>query len=402
MIDFNKAEKILDAFEPNMKKIIYYDILLLCDGQKLNLKKKLFKWLFTFNFSQLANSLNNDKLIVTFPYERKDHKISLDTILSDIDHELINDFSPKFKLNLIVVIKHFFESFYLLFKLNVKLKEFVYIWSNYMFYQNSIHEFNTLNFEKSKEYKYLAFSSSIGIEALICMCLKNKENVTSYSLTHGQNYINYNYYKPIDIINAINICSDFKFVWGETQRIDLNKNYFFPLKKILIGGNPKYKKQDVFKSNTCIGLVLLPRNANYVTNKYLLDLLKKMNWDFIIKLHPSSKINDYNEYLDFFKFTTTKEIRNVVLEEKISFAISYNSAVYFELISFGIPCYRYGKYENEIFSGLQDKFNSKDELASLLNSSHVFFENNKKEINLILKNNLGLGINNYKNILHVR
>ena len=108
-----------------------------------------------------------------------------------------------------------------------------------------------------------------------------------------------------------------------------------------------------------------------------------MNWDFIIKLHPSSKINDYNEYLDFFKFTTTKEIRNVVLEEKISFAISYNSAVYFELISFGIPCYRYGKYENEIFSGLQDKFNSKDELASLLNSSHVFFENNKKEINFI-------------------
>ena len=28
--------------------------------------------------SQLANSLNNDKLIVTFPYERTAHKISLD------------------------------------------------------------------------------------------------------------------------------------------------------------------------------------------------------------------------------------------------------------------------------------------------------------------------------------
>ena len=33
MIDFNKAEKILDAFEPNMKKIIYYDIYCLNNGK---------------------------------------------------------------------------------------------------------------------------------------------------------------------------------------------------------------------------------------------------------------------------------------------------------------------------------------------------------------------------------
>ena len=68
-----------------MKKVMYYDILYLCDGRKLNVHRKVLKWLFNFDFTDLKNSILNNKLIVTFPYSRKDHRVFLNSIIKDLN-----------------------------------------------------------------------------------------------------------------------------------------------------------------------------------------------------------------------------------------------------------------------------------------------------------------------------
>ena len=169
MIDWEKANKILSILDSDMKKVMYYDILYLCDGRKLNVHRKVLKWLFNFDFTDLKNSILNNKLIVTFPYSRKDHRVFLNSIIKDLNHVLITDFRTKFNLNLFITLKHLFESFYLISKLKLNFKEFLFIWSNYIFYKNSMHELKSLEFG-SESIKYLSFNSSVSLEALICVC----------------------------------------------------------------------------------------------------------------------------------------------------------------------------------------------------------------------------------------
>jgi len=400
MIDWEKANKILSVLDSDMKKIMYYDVLYLCDGGKLKIHRKFLKWLFNFDFNDLKNSILNNKLVVTYPYSRKDHRAFLDSIIKDLNHILITDFRIKLNLNLLVTLQHLFESFFLIKKLKLNLKEFLFIWSNYVFYKNSLYKLNSLD-SGSELKKYLSFNSSVTLEALICVCLNKKKNITTYSLTHGQTYINYKTFKPIDIINAINICSEFIIVWGENQKQDLNKNYNFDLENILIGGNPKYSNfllKKVVKNSKKV-LVLLPRRQYLKASLSLLNLLMENNLDIIIKLHPSTNISDFSKYSSFI--ITNNNIKEIICKNEISYSITFNSSVYYELWSLGIPCFRYSKYENDTYSGLIDKFESSSELNFLIKSledSSVF---NNDEILSMLQKNLGLGINNYKNILSI-
>ena len=401
MIDWEKANKILSILDSDMKKVMYYDILYLCDGRKLNVHRKVLKWLFNFDFTDLKNSILNNKLIVTFPYSRKDHRVFLDSIIKDLNHVLITDFRLKFNLNLFITLKHLFESFFLISKLKLNFKEFLFIWSNYVFYKNSMHELKSLEFGNEVK-KYLSFNSSVSLEALICVCFNEKDNITTYSLTHGQTYINYKTFKPIDIINAINICSDFIIVWGENQKQDLNKNYNFNLENILIGGNPKYSNFIIKKAvkNSKKVLVLLPRREYLKGSLSLLNLLMENNIDMIIKLHPISNISDFSKYSSFI--ITNNNIKEIIHKNEISYSITFNSSIYFELWSLGIPCFRYSKFENDTYPGLNDKFESSSELNLLIESLEDSFIFNNDEIISMLKKNLGVGINNYKNILHVK
>ena len=400
MINWEKANKILSILDSDMKKVMYYDILYLCDGRKLNVHRKVLKWLFNFDFTDLKNSILNNKLIVTFPYSRKDHRVFLNSIIKDLNHVLITDFRIKFNLNLFITLKHLIESFFLISKLKLNFKEFLFIWSNYIFYKNSMYELKSLEFGTESK-KYLSFNSSVSLEALICVCFNEKKNITTYSLTHGQTYIYYKTFKPIDIINAINICSEFIIVWGENQKQDLNKNYNFNLENILTGGNPKYSNFILKKTvkNSKKVLVLLPRREYLKGSLSLLNLLMENNLDMIIKLHPSNNISDFSHYSLFIDSNNIQEILN---KNKISYSITFNSSVYFELWSLGIPCFRYSKFENDYYKGLNDKFESSSELNLLIESLNNFFVFDNDEIKSMLKKNLGLGINNYKNILHVK
>ncbi|MDC0289925.1 hypothetical protein OAL28_01020 [bacterium] len=399
MIDWGKANRILSILDSDMKKVMYYDILHLCDGRELDVHRKVLKWLFKFNFSDLKNAILNNKLIVTFPYSRKDHRIFLNSIIKDLNHALITDFRIKFNLNLFITLKHLIESFFLISKLKLNFKEFLFIWSNYIFYKNSMHELKSLDFG-NEERKYLSFNGSVSLEALICVCCNEKDNITTYSLTHGQTYINYKNFKPIDIINAVNICSEYIIVWGENQKQDLNKNYNFNLKNILIGGNPKYSNL-IFKKvarNSKKVLVLLPRREYLKGSLSLLNLLMENNLDIIIKLHPSSNLSDFSKYSSFINKDNIKEIIN---KNDILYSITFNSSVYYELWSLGIPCFRYSKFENDTYSGLNDKFESSSELNLLIKSLEDNFIFNNNEIISMLLKNLGVGINNYKSILQI-
>jgi len=400
MIDWHKANKILSILDCDMKKVKNYDILYLCDGRKLNVHRKVLKWLFNFDFTDLKKAILNNKLIVTFPYSRKDHRVFLDSIIKDLNHVLITDFRLKFNLNLCITLKHLFESFFLISKLKLNFKEFLFIWSNYIFYKNSMYELRSLEFGTESK-KYLSFNSSVGLEALICVCFNEKNNIATYSLTHGQTYINYKSFKPIDIINAVNICSEFIIVWGENQKQDLNKNYNFNLENILTGGNPKYSSFILKKTDTNSKkfLVLLPRREYLKGSLNLLKLLMENNLDMIIKLHPSSNESDFSKYSLYITYDNIEEI---IKKNDILCSITFNSSVYFELWSLGVPCFRFSKFENDTYPGLNDKFESSSELNLLIESLEDNLNYSSDEIEEMLKKNLGLGMNNYKNILDVK
>jgi hypothetical protein len=87
-------------------------------------------------------------------------------------------------------------------------------------------------------------------------------------------------------------------------------------------------------------------------------------------------------------------------EIKYDFSIVNNSTTYYEAMYAGMICFRYEKSENEEFKGLNDKFIDSETLQSRI--QYFTFTDNQKlndEVENLLINTLGMGINNYKQIL---
>ena len=394
------SELVFECLNDFDKRLLYYDILYLSnkDQRKFKIYRKIFKVFLSYNYDPFLKEIKKNKIICSYPYSRQDHRKLFDEITKKIKCFKIYSYRKKFYFNVKVILNVIYDCKKLIVSKKITFKEKLFLIFNLIFYKNSLSSIKNITPDENK--KFLFFSSCVGPEMILSIWANEIKKITTYSLTHGQTYIKFKQFDPIDIVNAKNINADYVLVWGNQQKRDLIKNYSYCSKKIIISGNPLFRKILSYKNKNKLGFVLLPRHVYEKNNLELLKLLSKVNYQFIILPHPSLSKENLNKEHNNLKFDFKNHYRDIIKNYRPSFAITYNSSVYFEIMSFGIPCYRYKKYENDIYKGLKDEFCNINELKYLIGNNENFTKNNFVNFKKLLVDNLGLGIDNYKKVLN--
>ncbi|MDH4460937.1 MAG: hypothetical protein QE277_05905 [Flectobacillus sp.] len=358
----------------------------------------------------LLQDFDSHEKLCTYTYGRKDYESQIHESLKDLSSVtfVCLEWLPyRFYINCRIVL----ESMVLVFgkmlhvKYNIKTK--LYLASKLAMYMSIQRQLEKHKFKVSHENKkYITFNSAIATENLLTQFFKEK-CIPTYSLCHSY-FVPYKHFIPIDVINGENIVSDYTLAWGKTFIEDLNRNYAISPDKVLIAGNPKYpKKSIVIKQTFKVCIVLLGRIFYHESNikiiKELSKISKKENILFCLKLHPSLDVSLYRQLCDdtTLKIIETKESLTELLEsDNYDFAIVNNSTAYYEAMYYNLICLRYEPSENESFIGLDDYFHDAESLQAKI----VFFKTTNitvlnTEIEYLLQNTIGMGINQYKELL---
>ncbi|MBO6573731.1 MAG: hypothetical protein JJ958_14935 [Balneola sp.] len=408
-----KLSFIIDDIEFN--QILAIDIALISFKKTVDFKigfKDYLKFAFkSRSFKKTKLDFESNKLLVSAEIERNDFNSLIESVISGISDKI---FSPIYNLkvkryfnskNLIISFRHLFIGNKIK---NLNFFEKLYLASRLCFYLNSfdslISEFKDFNFTNKK---YLSFNSSFGFEAMLTQFFKANE-VPTYTLQHGPYYVKYKIKVPLDNINGENITADNVFVWGRSSLNDLLNNYNLQSSRIIIGGNPKYiAKKIKVKLGFKKCLVLLGRVMYESGNKKILQIVKEVadttGIKFEVKLHPSLDNVKYKKLCESYDLTlvqTTEHLAQILSRDIYDFAIVNNSTAYYESMYYNLLCFRFEPDENEQFLGLDDKFNDS---KSLLNKISSFEEQDSEKLNKniekLLTDTLGMGINYYKKYL---
>lgn len=363
--------------------------------------------------NDLLNAFERNNIVVTNCSNRKDYLELIEKSLYDIDnleHVKITSCQSYYSLftsieHLVKVIKYvFFEFNYTEFT----FKEKMYLCSHMVYYANILDDLerrsSRIDFEGKK---YIAFNSSFDLESLITLFLRQK-SVATYHLSHGLTYVKYKISEPFDCVNGENICSENILVWGESSKIDLIENYKIDSKKIIVAGNPKYPFVNILPKTTFkYGIVFLGRSIYDKENIILLKLLgecsEALNIKFDIKIHPLSNYKNIENICKNYNIQIVNPentISTLLSSGLYDFSVCYNTTVYYEAMYYGLFTLRYSYLENEQYIGLEDKFIDNESFVRLINK----FKNYNpfswgREIESLLVNTLGMGINEYKKIL---
>jgi len=369
----------------------------------------LLKLFFTLDLGKIKNALEMSNLLITNFIDRLDHKKLTDCVIEDLENLSITriDSLPR---KLTFNIKNVYTSIIdclPYFKSGLKYQQVVYLIVNLAHYKNIEQSLYTLicTTTKINLKKYLALNSSIGLETIFTQAFNNYTDIITYSLTHGQTYIKYKNFRPLDNINGENITSRYVIVWGKRQKQELIENFNFSKNRIKIGGNPKYasEKRD-YKTTFRNCLIFLPRETydsdNYELLKILSNLIDKVR--FTIKPHPSLDVVKYRgitEQYGYELIEKTSFIIDEINQGDYDFSITFNSTSYHEAMFYGLICFRFDR-GNDIYIGLNDLFKDHYELVDKMN----YFKNISQgqisgEISILLEEVLGVGINSYKKIL---
>jgi hypothetical protein len=123
-----------------------------------------------------------------------------------------------------------------------------------------------------------------------------------------------------------------------------------------------------------------------------------------IKPHPHSdnlltiqNLCDANnlEYIDI-----GISINELLKDNTFDFAIAYQTTTYYEAMYYGLICFRYAFKENEDYGDMEDRFVTITELENLIYKiSKIDMMELTNTVTNLLVDNLGLGINRYKEII---
>ena len=390
-------------------KGIQYDKVLSLDiannifkHDKPRIKEILKGFFFSLDMAPFIKACAAKEKILIYTADRNDHKFLIEQTIANISsiESIQLNFNKKICIKPIKILVAFFYTYKSLRKIESL--------SGIFFYKN-IHNqlFSIFNSKTRKEINLISFSSAFSIENLLCQFF-NLNNCPTFSLSHGF-FVPYKKFIPIDIINGENIVSHKILVWGSSSVEDLYHNYNFPKERVMVAGNPKYPYKTINIKQTfknCI--VLLGRIIYHESNLEIVEIIKETiinnpTIKFDVKLHPTLNIELYKEICNgtgIHVLEENKTLFTIFKENEYDFAIVNNSTAYYEAMYAGMICFRYKKSENEDFKGLNDKFT---DAASLHNSIHYFMDiDNQKlnnEVESLLSATLGMGINNYKQIL---
>jgi hypothetical protein len=365
---------------------------------------------FSLDISPIIKSLENNSKILIYSVDRSDYKFQVDKTIEELTSTeviLLAKLKKKFAFNPLKAITSFLLVYRLL-KKHENIINILFLSSKLVFYK-SIHNQLHSAFKKKPQQKIsvILFNSAYNIENLICQFF-SLNDCSTFSLSHSF-FVPYKKFTPIDIINGENIVSDKILVWGSSSIKDLEDNFNVPKEKIIVAGNPKYlqKKIDIKQSfSKC--LVLLGRMIYHESNLQIIEIIKQIidedpNIRFDLKLHLSLDTEFYKEICHGTNITILEGTKSLIESFKdgyYDFSLVNNSTAYYEAMYYDMICFRYQVSENEFFNGLEDKFID----AYTLKQKILYFKtyNTNKlnaEVTALLRSTLGMGINNYKEIL---
>jgi hypothetical protein len=352
-----------------------------------------------------------DVVFSTLYNSRKDHKELLEKIQGSTSNSCSVEITPH-KKKFLISPKVFLLNYYKVFK-NKKLsilgfKNRLMIFSRAIYYCHQIEELNNrfrgINLSQKK---YIPFISSVGIEALLTLFF-NQKGVETFHIFHGI-FGRYKHRIANDIINGENICAKKILAFSESIKLDLIRDFNLNSERIFIAGNPKYPCKNI-NVNTRFRKCIVLNGFGFYDNDFihLIKLLNKVSIEtgmqFDIKPHPNSDIllnHVVKECKSINFLSKTRTLSEIFETTEYDFAITFNTVTYYECMYYNLISFRYNTNENIDFIGLSDKFSNYQDLFKTID---YFKSINIDKINImitqLLREVLGMGINNYDNIIN--
>lgn len=358
--------------------------------------------------SQLLEAFLTHKNICSFNFpKRKDHynlacaiQSSIDDsaliTLSYVNHWTFNVF--RFIKFLILVSKHIKTSFL----------QRCFIAASLTNYSQVVDQLDKRILDKDfSQNKYIPFLSPAYTEALLTLYFERR-SVQTFQIIHG--YIgDFSQTIPIDIINWENVISNYVLSWGKSQKEFFISHSNIPQDNVLIAGNPKYSFHNINVKTNMKNCLILGGGKAYdeafaIMLPIINDVAEEIDVEFTLKPHPMSCILQHPimKQCNHISIIDNKEtITNLFESGKYDFAITYNTTSYYECMYFGVIPLRWGRDENLLLNGLDDKFYNKESLLQLLNRyRNMEAEYISRKFEEILVDEIGMGINNYNSIIN--
>jgi hypothetical protein len=254
---------------------------------------------------------------------------------------------------------------------------------------------------------YIPFCSPIYHEALFTLFFRQR-GVKTYCTFHGM-FGRYMHQITNDVVNGENIHTDRVLTFGETPRYDLIHDFGVDPDKISVAGNPKYSYHPILLKNTYTSCLILGGTGSY--DKELRELLltveeiaKHSKISFALKPHPRSNIQNDNVWKQLAHIRIIEKdqtIQSLFESNGYDFAITHNTTSYYECFIYGLKPFRWATNENLNFDGLDDRFVNEEQLLEKIEkASKTSTEILSQEVEILLKNVLGYGVNRYNQYIN--
>lgn len=254
--------------------------------------------------------------------------------------------------------------------------------------------------------RYIPLNSAVGEEAIITLFL-NSIDIPTFHIFHGI-FGRYKINIANDVINGENITAQKILPFSQVMKEDLVRDFSISLDRVFIAGNPKYPLKSISITEQFKKCIVLNGFAYYDQDflkllTFLDRIALELSIEIHIKPHPASKILTYlgeNEFENLNWITERITISELMRQRQFDFAITFNTVTYYECMYFDLIAFRYRCGENIDFIGLDDKFS--DHRTFLCQLNHFKALDNKllnKNIQSLLVDVLGMGINNYSAIV---
>ena len=255
--------------------------------------------------------------------------------------------------------------------------------------------------------RFIPFCAPAYHEAVLTSFFRNK-GVKTFCTVHGV-FGRYLQLIANDIVNGENILSDYVLTFGEVQRQDLINDFEINSDKVIVAGNPKYPYHRIQIKNTFSSCLILGGIGLYDNELRQLiieadKVAERRQIKMALKPHPLSKIEEDDIW---------KQIKHITLIDKSNtltalfesgeydFAITHNTFSYYECMIAGLKPFRWEKNENINYKGLDDRFDSAEQLEQQIKNAEEADSNAlSHEAEQLLVNVIGYGINNYNQIIN--
>ena len=387
--ELRKLKKIFQSLKykgvdlwPNLMENVYVTY----NNEALSSHKflRILKFLFFFEKFKVPKKEKN-KILVNFPLDRTDH------------HELFTNFIKSFNKKEITIINAYqsgerklrnianrftlsFPNLVKILKIHEHLKkhktkrilkkpiDYIYL-VLFTYYILKKIDYWTEIYKKLKPRAFLGYASYRNNEDITLTQICKKHKIPTFTTQHYA-FFDYPTFNS-ESITYENMISDYILLWGKAPFNIMKK--FIPQDKLLIAGNPLYKKikksNKKFAPKTCVVFLDYYQYAksNFEIIKILAEFAEKhKEIKFIIKNHP---VNNPKEYEPLVKNTKLILLPRYADKDewmqKADFIISHNTTIVLEALKFQIPIFRYKDKTCFEMSVPKHEFRNAKELESI-------------------------------------